>query len=1012
MKRVFKLIGITLASLLGLVLVTIAIVCTIVFTPKHLTPVVNIVADSILVCEHELDEVNLTFFKTFPYFGVDIHGLSVIHPMEGAPSDTVLTVQELLVGVDLMQALDGHIVVQKFRLKEAQANLYIDEDGKQNFDVLTLYVDTTEEDTESNWQLKSIRMNEHLTATIPHLSLMDRKDSIEASLKDIRLCVSEYNKNDKTGYCVELHSQDINMVLGEETYADGLSLDMTLPALMDENIWDGEVYVDDAEIRVNDLALCLSGTIDLTHRSQGQYDMDVKLAAEQWSIDTLFTLAPQSIVSLIPKDIEAKGVLSLEAQVQGVYDSIHVPMIAAELRWEEGEAMYKPLPYRLHDINLRADAQLGLNVGQTSSVRIHKLEAKTKDTQLSIQGIIENLLGSMLLDMKVQGDVHLPDVQYFLPEKMRMNGDARVDVRTRICLEDLTHMRLENGKTEGTLILKDGLHFQMDSLWADITDPGMESNTLHFVLPNPKPSRREVGWAKVDVGLVHTEVKMQELWQAQLGKSTLVLEASNVLNNDEWLHATLALHNEETLTATMDTIQAYLDSPVLNAYVKYNQKDSTILPSFDVSLSANAVRANLGHTLRTEIEQTKLYAATRVRPNGENILLKLNPKIGVDIHNAKVDVASMPLEMKIPQLKMNYSNRSFEIDHSQLLLGSSDLVMNGQIKNIGKWMRQRGILEGSLDITSSHMDVNELMDLFSADHGSEEDSTAMVATADNSKEEQVADPFLVPERVDLVLNTRIKEADVFNETVRNLGGRVYVKDGVVVLEEMGFVCKAAKLQLTAMYKTPRRNHLYVGLDYHMLDVNIEELIAMIPQLDTLVPMLKSFKGNAEFHLAAESYLKEDYSLKPSTIRGACSLFGKDLVVLDSETFSKIAKLLTFNKRTENKVDSISAEITLYKKEIDVYPFCVTIDKWMAALGGRHNLDMSFDYHVNLLSPLYLGVDVKGTLDDMDIHLAPCRYAKDFKPLFHGKVDEQSAILRKQIRESMRRNVKEQADYSE
>ena len=191
----------------------------------------------------------------------------------------------------------------------------------------------------------------------------------------------------------------------------------------------------------------------------------------------------------------------------------------------------------------------------------------------------------------------------------------------------------------------------------------------------------------------------------------------------------------------------------------------------------------------------------------------------------------------------------------------------------------------------------------------------------------------------------------------------------------------------------------------MIDINIQELIGMIPQLDSMMPMLRSFKGEAEFHLAAETYTNAQYEIKPSTLRGAASIFGKDLVVLDNETFDKISKLLLFSKKTENKVDSISAEMTLYKKEIDVYPFCVSMDNYMVAIGGRHNLDMSFNYDVNVLSPVYLGVNVSGTLDDLDIKLAPCKFAKDFKPRFHRKVDTQSAELRSVIRESMRKNVK-------
>ena len=115
-----------------------------------------------------------------------------------------------------------------------------------------------------------------------------------------------------------------------------------------------------------------------------------------------------------------------------------------------------------------------------------------------------------------------------------------------------------------------------------------------------------------------------------------------------------------------------------------------------------------------------------------------------------------------------------------------------------------------------------------------------------------------------------------------------------------------------MYRTPRRNHIYVGFDYHMIDVDIDELLTMIPNLEQMVPMLSSFKGAAEFHLAAETYTNSQYQPKMSTLRGAAALTAKDLVVLDSETFTKISKLLLFNKKTENKIDSINAEITIYK----------------------------------------------------------------------------------------------------
>ena len=264
---------------------------------------------------------------------------------------------------------------------------------------------------------------------------------------------------------------------------------------------------------------------------------------------------------------------------------------------------------------------------------------------------------------------------------------------------------------------------------------------------------------------------------------------------------------------------------------------------------------------------------------------------------------------------------------------------------------------------------------------------------------------MVPTDVDLALNTHIREVEIFNQVAKDLKGGLYIKDGKLILDEMGFVCRAAKLQLTAMYKSPWRDHLYVGFDYHMIDVDIDELLSMIPDLEEMVPMLSSFKGAAQFHLAAETYMDENYQPKTSTLRGAASLTGKDLVVMDGATFSKISKLLLFKKKTENKIDSINAEITMYKNQIDVYPLCVQMDKYIVAMGGRHRTDMTFDYDINVLSPIYLGVHVGGNMDNLKIKLAKCKYAKDFKPHWYQKADTQSLEMRQLIKQSMEKNVR-------
>ncbi|MBO4518760.1 MAG: hypothetical protein J5704_01840, partial [Paludibacteraceae bacterium] len=675
---------------------------------------------------------------------------------------------------------------------------------------------------------------------------------------------------------------------------------------------------------------------------------------------------------------------------------------------------------------------------QMPVVTLHTAKAHLWKSELEAKGVISDMERDMLLDLQLALSANLPDFKAFLPKEMTLTGKTKGTAKAKIRLSDLTEMRLHKGKISADLNLKD-IHYAMDSMVADLP-----STHAIIQIPNSKPSKPKVNWARIDLETDKVDFSMATPLTAKLKESSIQLEAGNVLSNDPVLYAAVGLQTERPLEVEMDSMGGTIDAPKLKAYAEYNTKDTTVMPVLQASLDCDALDgffkdikadltstqleaslsggrkdksaprlkaklntaaldARMGEELKAKTGSLALEAAARYKAGEENVLLQWNPRLIIDLKNGEVNLPErLPEPVYIPSIEFSYSNREMKIDNSRIELGNSDLSLKGNVRNIGKWFRHEEILEGELDIISDHCDANQLLAWFSADEGSEEEATQETETDTKAEE---SDPFLVPTDVDLALNTHMKEVVIFNQNAKDLKGGIYVKDGTLILDEVGFVCRAAKLQLTGMYRTPRRNHLYVGFDYHMIDVDIDELLTMIPNLEQMVPMLSSFKGAAEFHLAAETYTNSQYQPKMSTLRGAASLTAKDLVVLDSETFSTISKLLLFNKKTENKIDSINAEITIYKNEIDVYPLCVQMDNYMVALGGRHNTNMTFDYDINVLSPIYLGVNVSGTMDDLQIKLAKCKFAQDFKPHWYQKADNQSRELRERIKQSMEKNVR-------
>ncbi len=1043
MKRFGKIFGITLGSVLGVILIAVLVAIYLVFTPARLTPIVRNVAADFIVCEHEIGEVELTFFSTFPEFGLKANGLYIINPMQGAPSDTLLAAPEVLATVDVMKFLrESNLEVHSLGLTDAQANIFISAEGKTNFDIFPVSTDTIQEPDTAAFTLPFNELVvENLALTAPKICFFSEQDSIFATLENTVLtaCINSWDDVN-----LQLATKALSLQIGEEQLADSLQVGVNLPHT-GVNLSDMQFTLRNALLGVNEFDMQLNGMASL----QDDIEVDATLAVQDWQVLDVLKLVPASYLSMLDGiDIDG-GVLSLQADIKGTLNDSTMPVVDASLSLADAKGAYKEVfPYYLKQIDLEAAAHVDLNDSLASMATIEKLYASTGTTSVTASGKVSELMADMLCDLKLNLNVHLPDVEYYLndakPYTNTLQGKMQGTAQAKIRLSDLTDMNLKRGNISGNLHFT-GLDVVFDSMF--VQAPKVE---LAFMIPARNRSKH-LSWIDAELRLNGLDFVMDDI-HANLGESTLALQASDVLSSDPVIYANIALESQ-TLQAEMDSMAATIQQPNLTAYVEYDTQDSTAIPTAEATLAfadlqghytdivahlaqsdlvaqlsgtrrdksqprlkatlnTASVQASMGMDMKIDTKQLSLTAQARHNPKAENILLQWNPRLNVDFNEGVVDMASFGEKIYIPKIQFDYSNRKANIQESQIILGNSDFALSGEVRNIGKWLRNKATLEGELNFVSDHTDVNEIMLLVSADSGTEETAPSdspvegeSGVAAEGDTINGVSTPFLVPKDVNLTLNTHIKEAVVFDQLARDLGGKLYVQDGVLVLEEMGFICNAAKLQLTAMYKTPRRNHIYCGLDYHMIDINIQELVNMIPQIDTMMPMLRSFRGAAEFHIAAETFLNANYELKTSTTRGACSILGKDLVLLDGETFSKIAKILMFSKKTENKVDSISVEATLFKKNIDIYPFCLSMDNYMAAVGGRHNLDMSFDYHIDLLSPLYIGVDVRGTFDDLQIRPAKVKYAKDFRPIFRREVDMQSANLKQQIRDSLKKNVR-------
>ena len=1054
MKRALKITAITLSSIIAILAIAIIIVCNIVFSPKTLTPIVRNNVGRFITCHADLDTAELTFFSTFPDFVINLSNVRVINPIADAQSDTLAHVGKLAASINIKDFLfNNNLVINEVLLYNTSANIFCDSLGNANYNIVALSSTEEEQDTTSTSLFDLLQVNDVVINNLS-ASYIDQKSGINASINGLNTTLSaqlQGANGNINAQCIMHNAQCIidnvqctidnaqlttsgelkdNHFDGKLALAlpsttldfdgnrllDSVALRANVPAELNLDIM--HINLKDALLAVNSHEININGVAQLDN---DDINLNIQFATNQWNIEELIALVPEAYADLLD-GINISGNASLSGSARGTYNDSIMPLISANLNYTDGKVQYPALlPFPLNNINLSLAANI--NLAENSQLSILNSQFSTPNSQFSIPNssflIPNSSFTDALCDLNLSANLNLQELKPLLPEDLNveMNGNTNANISARFNLEDATNRRLDR------IIANASIEYtNLDVLYNDsiaIKDP---KGTLAITLPSTHSNKHFKELAQASLNSTNLQVDAQldsSHTQLSILNSQFSIGIGNILDTTQFYTA-ICQFDFDHLQGSMDTINFDITQPegTLEVYPMRSNKKN---PTFTIAYANQAIKANMGSFLNINTQELKIEAKTDYNKEKENLLDQLNPTIKFDFNNGLVAIDGFDADINIPAIKFQFRPNNFDIEQSRIIIDDSDFALSGNITNLKNFSKNRGLLRGNLRFESDKTDIDQLMNLVNG-LGGDSQSTDEIVTIDNNTDFALADnqqstdspqteepnPFMVPKKVNITLDTHIKKAIFGNTDIENLGGKLTIKDGEAILEQMGFTTDAAEMQLTGVYRSERRNHLFAGLDFHLLNIDIAKLIKLVPAVDTIVPMLKSFAGRAEFHIAAETYLRADYSPKMSTLRAAAALEGKDLVLLDNETFSTIAKYMMFNKKTENKVDSISVEMTVFRNEVDLYPFLISMDKWQAVLSGRHNLDNSFNYHISLTDcplPARLGLDVKGTFDNLKFDLVPCKYKALYKPEKQGATEKQTLALKKIISDSLKNNVK-------
>ena len=1102
LKKALKITGISLGSLIGLVIILVLVVCWIVFSSSGLTKVAEKAIDKYSPARAKIDDVDLTLVGSYPFLGFRLNGLVVYDDMEISPYDTLAAIDKFTVTVDFKTLYkERKIILTNLFIDGVYANLFTAADGSSNLDVLGTSDEEEEEPEEDDGSMDIYADLQKISIGGINASYKDLASGIDAGINglDIELkgllnydsldakagielaSVNAAIKNDSMDVSANLKDIRLNAVLSK--YNEEVAADLTL------DLKETQATMDDIQACLNNLKLVLNN-VSCTLGSEGMDDLmaafritasDLNYSSEGMMTNTGaivmkadkallkgdsanvsgFTFDSRDIslqledsVGTITKAEIAKVLLGLEGALKLDLSNVNTALnidVEGTVYDQGGEDPMNVITDRL---SLQADAKIkdgdiALNTEfNTPSIRIEMdsdlyvpgwsfgftlpLETDMDVTRFNIknganvridgQQIAFNANGTLGGQQVVAGrasistprDLDIDRLISMIPESFQdmlegidIHGLVGLDINVKGALADAGPV-LDNASARISLR-------NLDASVNDSLKAASGKLSLEAVYPSRVAVDKHRQTADVTIKATDLDVSMIDSTTINASLDDVSLSASVAgLDEDVDKMNILVDLNVGKIDGDMDTIFGSLSNTAISLAMA--PADGTIAMSAGIGFDGLA--ATMGSALAASLGTTSLQVLAQYDSTKTEILNQWNPQIRMLLKDGQVDMLASPIILKT--LDFDFSLGRFNINDCRAEIDDSDIQLWGDIYNIGEFMDDKGLLTGELYLESDHMDLNRLMALT----GDEEDQEAAEQAVQEMEEGQdtiTTGPIMIPKGIDLTLYTNLSEVDFNDHTFNNVGGDISIKDGVMIMQELGFSSKAAEMQLTAIYRTPNVEDRFMELDFHLLDIEIDELIDIVPSVDSIMPMLKALSGKAQFHFAAQTYLEPDYvtygPLYPQmfTLMSNAVIEGANLQVLDCEMFDEIKRKLLMSKDAKPIIDSLDVEIQVLDGKVDVYPTRIKMDRYEAILSGRHNIDagLNCSYNISLVKcplPIRLGVTISGPLEDIanfpvrHIKVGRAQYDKLYSPE-KGKAEE--AIMRRKnaIMEAGRANVR-------
>lgn len=412
---------------------------------------------------------------------------------------------------------------------------------------------------------------------------------------------------------------------------------------------------------------------------------------------------------------------------------------------------------------------------------------------------------------------------------------------------------------------------------------------------------------------------------------TKIINETGILNDTYVNLDKLSFRIDQDVFNVQANVKNIVENPLVDAKLKGTVNLGNVSKAYPVKLDTP-----LSGILKADVE-TKFDMKSVETNQYQNIQANGNASIS-GFRYVDADKKAYTINTAVAQ----FSNQKINLQQLDMTTGKTDLKVNGVLENFLGYAFKDQELRGNFIMKSNQFLVSDFM--------SETKTTVNNKTV-------TTEAVKIPKLLNVTLNASANTVVYDNLNLKNVSGKIVVKDEAVSLQNLKTSIFNGLITATGDVSTKGKTPTF-NMDLGLSTVDINQTFTQLDMLKKIAPIADAINGKLNSTIKLSGNLNAK-TMSPDLNTLSGDLFGQLLSTTinskNSAVLNKLDEKVKFIDLQKLNLNDLKANLTFKDGKVNVKPFDIKYQDIKINVGGQHGFDQSMNYNLKFDVPAkYLG----------------------------------------------------------